>query len=204
MFTGKLYKKLAIVLKQKGFETPKQLQQKCISKINSGADLIAVAPNGSGKSTLINICTIHKLQHLVEDVPRAIIIVGNKEKAIVMKEQFDEFANETNLRSVCVFEEGKIENQSVEVYAGTDVVIGTAKRIYELYFNHSLNLNKLKLFVIDDAELIIKNAWQSPIDRLGESLPKCQHLVFALDFTPKLEKLISKFIVAPHFIEIDE
>lgn len=203
MFIEKLNKKLAIVLKEYGFDTPKELQQKCLSKINSGADVIAIAPESSGKSSLINICTIHKLQYAIDEVPRAIIIVGNKEKALAMKEQFDNFAKETDLRSVCVFEEGKIDDQSTEVYEGADVVIGTAKRVYEIYFNHSLNLNKIKLFVIDDAELMIKHGWQAPIDRLGESLPKCQHLVFTKDFTQKVEKLIHKFMVAPQIIEIE-
>lgn len=202
MFIEKLNKKLAEVLKEKGFDTPKELQQKSISKINSGVDVIAIAPEASGKSTLINISTIHKLQYAIEDAPRAIILVASKEKAIAMKEQFDEFAKETDLRAVCVFEEGKIKDQSIEVYEGTDVIIGTAKRVYEIYFNHSLNLNKIKLFVIDDAELMIKNGWQSPVDRLGESLPKCQHIIFATDFTPKVEKLIHKFMVAPQLIEV--
>jgi ATP-dependent RNA helicase RhlE len=203
MFLEKLNKKLVVALTENGFNEPKELQLKCLSKINAGVDLIAIAPDNSGKSTLIAISVIHKLQYALEDAPRAIIIVANKEKAIAMKEQFDVFSKETDLRSICVFEEGKIKDQSIEVYEGTDVVIGTGKRVYELYFNHSLNLNKLKLFIIDDAEQIIKNAWQAPIDRIGESLPKCQHLIFTHDFNPKIEKLVSKFMVAPQIIESD-
>jgi len=203
MFLEKLNKKLVVALTENGFNEPKELQLKCLSKINAGVDLIAIAPDNSGKSTLIAISVIHKLQYALEDAPRAIIIVANKEKAIAMKEQFDVFSKETDLRSICVFEEGKIKDQSIEVYEGTDVVIGTGKRVYELYFNHSLNLNKLKLFIIDDAEQIIKNAWQAPIDRIGESLPKCQHLIFTHDFNHKIEKLVSKFMVAPQIIESD-
>jgi hypothetical protein len=52
--------------------------------------------------------------------------------------------------------------------------------------------------VIDDAEMIIKNALHGQIDRLALSLPKCQHLVFTNDLTPKIEKLIEKFIIAPY------
>ena len=74
--------------------------------------------------------------------------------------------------------------------------------MYDIYFNHNLNVNKLKLFIIDDAELMIKNAWQGPVDRLGESIPKCQHLVFTTNLTEKVEKLIHKFIVAPSIIEV--
>ena len=67
-----------------------------------------------------------------------------------------------------------------------------------------INLNKIKLFVIDDAEMVIKHGLQGQIDRLALSLPKCQHLVFTNDLTPKIEKLIEKFIVAPIVIEVEE
>jgi len=203
MFLEKLNKKLVQALTENGFNEPKELQLKCLSKINAGVDVVAIAPDNCGKSSLIIISVIHKLQYALEDAPRAIILVANKEQALAMKEQFDLFAKETDLRALCIFEEGKIEKQSVEVYEGTDVLIGTAKRVYEVYFNQSLNVNKLKLFILDDAEQIIKNAWQAPLDRLGESIPKCQHLVFTKDFNPKIEKLVTKFLVAPQIIEVD-
>ena len=74
----------------------------------------------------------------------------------------------------------------------------------EIYFRKNFNLNKIKLFVIDDAEMVIKHGLQGQIDRLALSLPKCQHLVFTNDLTPKIEKLIEKFIVAPIVIEVEE
>jgi ATP-dependent RNA helicase RhlE len=202
MFKEKFHKKLAEAIEEYGFDTPTELQLKCISKINSGADVIAISPKNSGKSTLINMSSIHKLQHAFEDAPRALVLVSSMDKALAMKEQFDLLAKNTNLRAVCVFEEGKINVQSEEVYVGTDLVIGTPKRVLEIYFNKNLNLNKLKLFVIDDAELMIKNAWQAQIDRLGLSLPKCQHLIFTNELSDKVEKLIHKFIIAPHIIEV--
>ncbi len=202
MFIEKLNKKLGATLIENGFDTPKELQLKCISKINSGGDVIAIAPTKSGKSTLAVISVINKLQFALEDAPRAVILVASMEKALLMKQEFELFTRDTDLRVTCVFEEGKLEKQSAEVYEGTDVVIGTAKRVYDIYFNHNLNVNKLKLFIIDDAELMIKNAWQSPVDRLGESIPKCQHLVFTTNLTEKIEKLIHKFIMAPSIIEV--
>ncbi len=202
MFIEKLNKKLGATLIENGFDTPKELQLKCIAKINSGGDVIAIAPTKSGKSTLAVISVINKLQFALEDAPRAVILVASMEKALLMKQEFELFTRDTDLRVTCVFEEGKLEKQSAEVYEGTDVVIGTAKRVYDIYFNHNLNVNKLKLFIIDDAELMIKNAWQGPVDRLGESIPKCQHLVFTTNLTEKVEKLIHKFIVAPSIIEV--
>ena len=74
----------------------------------------------------------------------------------------------------------------------------------ELYFIRNLNLNKIKIFAIDDAEMMIKIAAQGHIDRLALSLPKCQHLVFTDGLNEKIEKLIHKFIVAPQIIEVIE
>lgn len=202
MFKEKLDKALAAELLEIGFEQPKEIQLKCISKINSGADIIAIAPALSGKTSTIVIATIQKLKAAFEDAPRALILVGNMEKALAMKEQFRILTRETDLRVQCAFEEGKIDEQNENIYAGTDIVIGTPKRLLEIYFSKNMNLNKIKLFVIDDAELMIKFGFQGPIDRLGLSLPKCQHLVFTDSLTDKIKKLISKFIIAPQIIEI--
>jgi ATP-dependent RNA helicase RhlE len=51
---------------------------------------------------------------------------------------------------------------------------------------------------------MIKNRWQGQIDRLALSLPKCQHLVFTNELNEKIEKLISKFIINPQIIEVED
>ncbi|MBA2612526.1 MAG: DEAD/DEAH box helicase [Bacteroidetes bacterium] len=204
MFKEKLHKKLATALLINGFETPKELQLKCLPKINGGFDVIAIGPVNTGKTTTIVISAIQKLQTAFEDPPRALILVSNKEKALAMLEQFKLLTKETDLRVLAIFEEGKIDEQTVDIYAGVDVVIGTANRIMDIYFKRTLNLNKIKLFAIDDAETMIENRWQGQIDRLALSLPKCQHLIFTNGLTEKIEKLVSKFIVSPQIIEVTE
>lgn len=203
MFKEKLIKKLVQALEEYKFAEPTPFQAKALSTINSGVDVIGIAPEGSGKSTLITIAAIQKLQRPIEDAPKVLIIVGNKEKGLIMEEQFDLFGRETGLRVNTAYEEGDIDEQSIDIYDGTDILIGTAKRVLDIYFTRSLNIKMIKLFVIDDPEMIIKNSWQGQIDRLALSLPKCQHLVFTTEMTEKIEKLISKFIIAPKVIELN-
>ncbi|MBL7920543.1 MAG: DEAD/DEAH box helicase [Bacteroidia bacterium] len=203
MFKEKLNKKLNAALLASGIEEPKELQLKCLPKINSGADVIAVGPAGVGKTTMAVISALHKIPYAFETPPRALILVASKEKGLAMQEQFKLYAKDTDLRVLSIFEEGKMEVQAGDIYEGTDILIGTAKRIMDIYFKQTLNLNKIKLFIIDDAEEMIKNQWQGQIDRLALSLPKCQHLIFTNEFSEKVEKLISKFIIAPHIVEVD-
>lgn len=204
MFKEKLNKKLASALLEHGFEEPKALQLKCIPKINGGADVIGIGPEGCGKSSTVLISAIQKLGNAFEDAPRALIIVANEEKALAMLEQFKLLSYNTDLRAEAVFEGGKIDKQTEAIYFGTDIVIGTPKRVMEIYFKKNFNLNKIKLFVIDDAEMMIKISAQGHIDRLALSLPKCQHLVFGNEFSEKVEKLIEKFIIAPIVVEVEE
>lgn len=203
IFTEKLNKNLAKSLLEHRFEEPLELQAAALRKINSGADVIVEAPMGSGRSSTIVISTLHKLQASFEDAPRALIIVADKEAAIAMKEQFTLLGGYTDLRVHAAHEGEKIDKLAESIYFGSDVVVGTPTRILELYFKKNLNINKIKLFALDDAELMIKNANQGQIDRLALSLPKCQHLVFTTDYSAKVERLIEKFIVAPQFVSLD-
>ncbi|PBQ34302.1 DEAD/DEAH box helicase [Sphingobacteriaceae bacterium] len=203
MFKEKLNKRFYTTLVENKLETPTPLQEQGLPKINSGGDVIFVAPEGSGKSTLVSIASIHKLQRAIDDVPKVLILAGSNETGKTLLEQLKSFTRGTDLRVNAAFEDGKIDAQNAEIYEGTDILIGTPKRLLDLYFASSINLNKLKLFVMDDPELMIKHSWQGQVDRLTSSLPKCQHLVFTTELNEKVEKLIHKFMVAPYLIEIE-
>ncbi len=204
MFKEKLNKKLSSALLEAGFEEPKTIQVKAISKINGGFDVIGIGPEGAGKSTIAVISAIQKLDRAFEDAPRALILVPDMQSAIAMGDQLTLLKKNTDLRFELAYEEGKLQKQSQDIYVGTDIVIGTPKRVLAIYFSKNLNLNKLKLFIIDDPEAMIKNACQGEVDRIGLSLPKCQHLVFTTELNDKVQRLISKFIIAPQIIDVAE
>lgn len=194
-------KHLANALTENNILEPTVLQQKIISKINSGADLIIESEDNSGKTTALVLTTIHKLKEPFEDAARALIIVPSIEHAIEMENQFKLLSVGTKLRIHTAHEGGKIDKQNEDIYIGADVVIGTPKRIMEIYFRKNINITKVKLFAIDDTELVVKNLHQGYIHRLADSLPKCQHLIFTNAYSERIEAMIEKFMVAPQFIE---
>lgn len=202
MFKEKLHKKLFAALEGLHLETPTPLQLQCLSKINAGSDIIAIAPAGAGKTTLITIAAVQKLQRVMDDMPKVLILAGSAEKGQAMAGQIIHVAKHNGLRVNFAFDNDNIDTQSIKIYEGTDILIGSPKRLLDLYFSKSLNISKIKLFVIDDAELIIKNSWQGQTDRLTQSLPKCQHLVFAGEINDKTRALAHKLTVAPHVVEL--
>jgi ATP-dependent RNA helicase RhlE len=197
----KMSKHLANALTENNILEPTVLQQKIISKINSGADLIIESEDHSGKTTALVLTTIHKLKEPFEDAARALIIVPSIDHAIEMENQFKLLSVGTKLRIHTAHEGGKIDKQNEDIYIGADVVIGTPKRIMEIYFRKNINITKVKLFAIDDTELVVKNLHQGYIHRLADSLPKCQHLIFTNAYSERIEAMIEKFMVAPQFIQ---
>lgn len=202
MFKEKLFKKLYENLEGLQLQNPTPLQLQSFSSIQSGANVIIHAPEKSGKSTLLSISAIQNLKRPMDEAPKVLIIVGTAEKGKNLVNLLEQLATDTGLRVNSAFEGGDLDEDAADIYEGTDIVVGTAKQVLDIYFSRSLNLNKIKLFILDDPEWIIKNAWQGHIDRLALSLPKCQRLVFTTELNDKIEKLISKFMVAPKRINL--
>lgn len=188
------FKKLIAPLKeaiaQNGFEEPLAFQKKILSKIKGGTSMFAVAPAGAGKTTSLVLSVIQKLNaEAFEDAPRALIFVKDKQAALELEAQFKVFKNGSDLRVYCAYDENNIDVQLGEIYVGTDVVIATPKRLSKLFFLNGINLNKLQLFAVDDAEFLPGTNAFVEVSRIPVSLGKCQYLIFA----EKLDKRFARW-----------
>lgn len=204
MFTEKLDPQLLESLEANGFTESNDLQRVCIPKIKSGRDLICIADEGKGKSTNIVISVLNKLKSSLDDNPRAIIIVADKEKGAWMKSEFERLGAYTDLRVHTACEDGKILDQKDEIYMGSDVVIGTAKRMNQIYSLYALNLTMIKMFIIDDAELVIKSINYQQIDRLAESVLRSQKIVFASQMNDWIARFSEEFTNVDEVIEFED
>lgn len=204
MINEKLDIQLIESLKENGFTESTELEQICIPRIKSGRDLLCIAGKGSGKSTTIVVSVLQKLKAELEDNARAVIVVASKERVLEMKNEFARLGEYTDLRVHTACEDEKIDVQKDKIYMGTDVVIGTAKRLNQIYTLYALNLGAVKIFAIDDAELVIKNLNYLQLDRLARSLPKSQKIVFAHTLTEWVDRFANEFMNNEEIIEIEE
>jgi len=203
MFTEKLDIQLLESLEENGLTTSTKLQHLCIPKIKSGRDLVCIADDETGKTTTIVISVLQKLKASFDDNPRAIIVVPNTDSANKIKDEFIRLGMYTDLRVHTACEDGKINDQKDKIYLGSDVVIGTPKRLNQIYSVYGLNLSVVKIFAIDDAELVIKNINYSQIDRLAESLPKAQKVVFSSAMNDWIARLSEEYMNVQEIIEFE-
>ncbi len=201
MFLKKLDPFLLDAIADAGYQQPTAIQKTCISKIKSGVDLFIKSDEGTGKTTALVIAVIQQLKEAFEDVPRALIVTDTREKSEMLKEQFQLLGQNTNLRVFCEGDAGNLHDLRDKIYAGSDVVIATAKKLNELYAFSGINLGNLKMFIIDDAELIMRDQILLEIDRLAPYIPKSQRIVFCSRFTKQMNRFEEEYMNFPHKLE---
>jgi ATP-dependent RNA helicase RhlE len=179
------------------------LQRESFSTIKSGADAVLVAPKGAGKSTTIIINVIQRMEKSIGESTRALVIVENKERVIEMEEMFLKYGNYHDLSVFGVHDKGDIDYDKNIVSLGLDVLIGTPNRINAMFSSAGFNINTIKMFVVDDADILFKNRMDAIILRLSNSIEKTQRLFFANEFTEKVEVIADKIMIEPFLFGVE-
>jgi superfamily II DNA/RNA helicase len=197
----KINENLAHALRENGLEEANDMQQDTFSTIKSGADCVVASPAGSGKTTTIVLNVIQKLQSASGESPRALILAEDKEKVLEMKRLFETYGNYTDLRVLGVHEKGDIDFDKNVISLGLDVLIGTPNRINAMFASAGFNLNTIKMFIVDDADILFRNRMDAVVQRLSNSVEKTQRIFFTTALTEKVEVLADKIMIEPSFFE---
>ncbi|MEN0052131.1 MAG: DEAD/DEAH box helicase [Mucilaginibacter sp.] len=200
----KLNKQLVRSVNEAGFTNPTELQLKTINRIIGGQDIIAIGHEGSGKTTAYVLGVLNRFNYAPEGVPKVLILVPEKDQVFGVIEQFDRLNKNKSIRIVGLYVAPGTEAQMDALADGADIVVATPDRARAIYLKLALNLNKVDLLVIDDADQMVKNGLQLPVVELANSIGKGQHLVFTQVLHSKLEKMIAPFMNQPAIIEVEE
>ena len=200
----KINENLQKALIENGLIEANELQLETFSTIKSGADCIVLSPNASGKSTTIVLNVIQQLVSEGEESPRALILVEDKSKVLEMEDCFEKLGNYTNLRVYGVHDKGDMEFDKNYISTGIDVLIGTPNKLSEMFTTAGFNINRLKMFIIDDADAILKLRHETRIMRISNSITKTQRLIFSEHLSERIEILADKMMVEPFIFEMNE
>lgn len=187
-----------------GLTEANELQRDTFSIIKSGVDAVIQSERKSGKTTTIVINVLQKLKGSYEESPRALIYVQDKEQVLEMVRMFDELGKFNDLSAYGVHEKSDLDEDKNQISMGVDVLIGTPNKLNMLFSTAGFNVNRLLMVVVDDADILLKNRFDSIILRMSESIGKVQRLFFCNEITEKIEFLTEKIMIEPLFIEIEK
>lgn len=200
----KINEKLQDALIENGLTEANVLQMETFSTIKSGADCVIISPKGTGKTTTIVLNVIQQLAGKNEESPRALIVVEDKEKMTAMVDLFAELGKYTGLEVYGVHDKGDMDYDKNYISTGIDVLIGTPTKLNDMFSTAGYNVNRLKMFVMDDADPILKLRHEPKITRISNSIAKTQRIIFAETLTERIELLADKIMIEPYLFDIDE
>ncbi len=113
-----------------------------------------------------------------EGSPRGIILFSDDQVSRDFNAHIEKTFKEYDLTSDLIIEKGLRIKQRNDLYFGTELIIGTPKRLCEIYYQNGFNIGELKFFMVIDVNGIFKKGLRGFVSRVSESLPKCKKLVF--------------------------
>ena len=173
-----------------GFNRPTDIQFRAIKHILMGEDVMAVAQTGTGKTAAF---VIPMLNHFLVKSRgkyagiRGLILVPTRELANQISKVVAEIALQTHLRVLCLYGGVEQENQIKTLNEGVDVLVTTPGRMFDLISQGFVDVSKLEIFVLDEADLMLDLGFNKDIQDLIRKIPKNRQTLF---FTATISKKI--------------
>lgn len=175
------------------------LETAILKRLKQGGDLCCVTENATQLNWPIVISAMYRSPESFEGSPRVIIITPTIDRALELKKAFDTALLRTEITLEVATDKGNMIEQRLAIYDGADIVLGNPKRIFDLYIQNGLNFGKVRLLILDQADEMIK--FNPQFMRIGDSLPKCQRMIFTKSITDKVEKTMNMLLINPLEIE---
>jgi len=191
-----------------GYTEPTPIQKAAIPFAIKGRDILASAKTGTGKTAAFLLPIIEKLilQGSGENFPnpRALVVVPTRELARQIGESFKLYASHTGLRHFVLDGGGKIPSQVKRIQDGVDVIIATPGRLIDLDKLKKLNLLKVQILVLDEADTIFDMGFIRDLEKILDLLPpKFQTMLFSATFPTTVKRLSEELLRNPQHITVD-
>ncbi len=186
-----------------GFEQATPIQSEAVPVILSGRDVVGIAQTGTGKTFAYLWPILRDLKYSSQVNPRVLIVVPTRELVVQVVEQAESLTRYANIRILGVYGGTNINTQKEAVVKGTDILVATAGRLYDLIQHDSLRLNAVKKLVIDEVDVMLDLGFRFQLERIFAMLPpKRQNIMFSATMTVEVDALIDDYFKAPARISI--
>ena len=194
-------------LQKLGYKKPTDIQYKSIPNILRGEDVLAIAQTGTGKTAafaipVINMLNDRKVKKRPDGI-KCIVMVPTRELALQITEVFEQIGRNTRVKTLGVVGGVEQDPQIAKLQMGVDILIATPGRLFDLVSQGHIQLNRVELLVLDEADHMLDLGFIKDIRDLIKHLPKKrQTLFFSATIDEKIKKLAYSLVANPIRIQV--
>ncbi len=194
---------LVQVLKKSGITTPTPIQEECIPLIKDYKDVIAQAQTGTGKTLAF---LLPLFENISPDVfaTQALIITPTRELALQITEEANQLANGKAINVLAAYGGRNIGSQLNKLKGTIHLIIATPGRLIDHIERGTIDLNKIKTVVIDEADQMLLMGFRNEVDQILRATPRNrQTLCFSATMAPNVKKLAYHYTYSPTMVTIE-
>lgn len=180
-----------------GFERPSAIQQRGIKPIIENYDTIGQAQSGTGKTATFSIAALQIINY---DLMSCQILILAPTRELAQQIQKVVLALGDYLKVQChACVGGTVVRDDVhKLKAGVHMVVGTPGRVYDMIDKKALLTDKMKLFILDEADEMLSRGFKGQIQEVFKRLPSdIQVALFSATMPNEILELTTKFMRSP-------
>ena len=199
----KLSKQLFNAIADLGFTHPTPIQEQAFPVIQSGTDMVGIAQTGTGKTFAYMMPLLKDLKFSKQLTPRIMVLVPTRELVLQVVEEIEKLAKYINVRVLGVYGGTNINTQKKAIAEGTDIIVATPGRLYDLALSNALRVKEIKKLVIDEVDVMLDLGFRFQLLNIFEILPeRRQNIMFSATMTEDVALLINDYFKSPKTVSI--
>ena len=176
-----------------GFMAPTPVQDQAIPILQAGRDLFAQAQTGTGKTAAFAIPILERVDTALRS-PQALIVVPTRELALQVTREFGALGKYRHAREVAIYGGVPYGPQERALARGATIVVGTPGRLLDHIERGQLDLAKVGVVILDEADRLLDMGFAPEVRRLLRKLPeKRQTALFSATLSRDVRELAQRF-----------
>ncbi|MBJ9991987.1 DEAD/DEAH box helicase [Paenibacillus sp. S28] len=184
---------LVNTLRANGIAIPTPVQVETIPLLLAGSDVIARARTGTGKTLAFMLPMLQKIDP-TQLYPQALVVAPTRELALQITEEAKKLAAGTDIRILAVYGGQDVEKQLRKLEGGRQLIIGTPGRLLDHLRRGTLELGRVKMLVLDEADQMLHMGFLDEVETLIQALPyKRQTMLFSATMPAEVKRLAAAY-----------
>ncbi|HLU77880.1 MAG TPA: DEAD/DEAH box helicase [Burkholderiales bacterium] len=195
---------------EQGYTQPTPVQAQAIPVIIEGRDVMAGAQTGTGKTAGFTLPMLQRLSinatsstSPAKRPVRALILTPTRELAAQVHDSVRAYGKYLRLKSTMIYGGVGMRPQIDALRRGVDIVVATPGRLLDHVQQRTIDLSKVELLVLDEADRMLDMGFIHDIKRVMALLRKDrQNVLFSATFSGEIRKLADSLLNDPVVIEV--
>jgi len=202
-----LVEPLQRALAAKNYSIPTPIQAMTIPPVLEGRDVLGCAQTGTGKTAAFALPILQRLatapKPLTPQSPRVLVLAPTRELAAQIAASFAAYGRFLRFKMCVVYGGVGVNPQIQAVRSGVDVLVATPGRLVDLMQQRAVRLDKLEIFVLDEADRMLDLGFWPDLQQIMQQIPQQKHsLFFSATMPPAVAKLAGTLLHDPIRIDV--